>query len=61
LAVANGELVPEGRNLGLRLETRPDGRPDGGQQGDEEPGHSAADPISLGPELQRAQQVLDFW
>jgi hypothetical protein len=61
LALEDGELMSEGEDLRLELEARPHGRPDGGQQGDEKRGHSAADRISLGQELQRPQQVPSFW
>jgi hypothetical protein len=60
VALEDGELISEGEDLRLELEARPHGRPDGGQQGDEKRGHSAADRISLGQELQRPQQVPSF-
>ena len=40
--------MPEGENLRLELEARPNGRPEGSEQGDEQRGHAAADRISLG-------------
>ena len=52
--------MPEGENLRLELETRPNGGSDGGEKGDDERGHVAADRISLGAQLQRVQ-VPDFW
>ena len=46
LALEDGELMPEGENLGLELEARPNGRPDGSQKGDEQRSHAGADRIS---------------
>ena len=57
LAVEDGELMAQGDNLRLELKTRPNGTAEGGEQGDQQRGHAAADSISLGPQLLRAQQL----
>ena len=57
LALKDGELMAQGDNLRLELKTRPNGTAEGGEQGDEQRGHAAADSISLGPQLLRAQQL----
>jgi len=50
-------LASQGENLRLELETCPNGAAEGGEQCDEQRGHAAADSISLGPQLPRAQQL----
>ena len=44
----DGELMPQGEDLRLELETRPNGGPASSEQGDEQRNHAAADRISLG-------------
>jgi hypothetical protein len=39
VALEDGELMPEGENLRLELETRPTGGPEGGAQSDDQRGH----------------------
>jgi hypothetical protein len=60
LALEDGELMPEGENLHLELETRPKGRLESGEHSDKQRGHAAADSISLGPQPLRAQDVPSF-
>jgi len=40
LALEYGELMPEGENLHLELETRPNGGPEGGEQREEQRSHT---------------------
>ena len=60
LALEDGELMAKGENLDLEFETRSNGGAEGGEQGNEQRGHAAADSISLGPQLLRAQEVPSF-
>jgi len=55
LALEDGELMAQGENLHLKLETRPNGTAEGGEQGDERRGHAAVDSISLGPQVLQPQ------
>ena len=57
LALEDGELMPQGENLHLEIETRSNGGAERGEQGDEQRGHAAADRISLGSQLLRPRQV----
>ena len=57
LALKDTELMSQGENLRLKIESGPHGTAEGGEQGDEQRGHAAADSISLGPQLLRAQQL----
>jgi hypothetical protein len=43
LALENGELMPQGEDLRLEVDTRPKARAEGGEQGDERRGHSGAE------------------
>ena len=60
LALEYRELMPEGENLHLELETRPKGRLESGEHSDKQRGHAAADSISLGPQPLRSQEVPSF-
>ena len=60
LALEDDELMPEGENFRLELETRPNDGQQGGEQGNEQCGHAEADRISLGPQRQRSQRVPSF-
>jgi hypothetical protein len=54
LALEDRELMAEGENLRLEIESRRHGTAEGGEQGDEQRGHAAADSISLGPHVLQA-------
>jgi Zn-dependent peptidase ImmA (M78 family) len=55
------ELMPEGENLHLELETRPKGRLESSEHSDKQRGHAAADSISLGPQPLPRRSVPSLW
>jgi hypothetical protein len=61
LALEDGELMSEGENLRLQFEARPKRSVQGGEQRDEQGGHRPRTVSAHGPDLQREEDVRDFW